>query len=156
MTKDEYYYIYHTDIGTITIACDTIGITKISFGEILCEAAKKEEVPLIKEAAKQLTEYLQGKRQTFDVALHAEGTEFQKNVWRALTNIPYGETRSYADIAEKIGNPKAVRAVGMANHNNSIAIIVPCHRVIGKNGSLTGYAGGLSLKQKLLHLEQEK
>ena len=84
----------------------------------------------------------------------ARGTEFQQQVWQALTRIPYGQTRSYADIADTIGNPKAVRAVGAANGRNPLAIIVPCHRVIGRDGSLTGYAGGLAIKQFLLNLEQ--
>jgi len=114
----------------------------------------KQETPLIKKAARQFSEYFDGKRKTFDLPLIMRGTAFQKKVWKALQNIPYGKTVSYGEIAAKIGNPKACRAVGMANNRNPISIIVPCHRVIGHNGSLTGYGGGLELKQKLLELEK--
>jgi methylated-DNA-[protein]-cysteine S-methyltransferase len=116
---------------------------------------KVQETHIIKDAAVQITEYFDGKRKTFDLPLNPQGTDFQLRVWKALQNIPYGETRSYADIAAITGNPKAYRAVGMANHHNPIPIIIPCHRVIGANGSLTGYAGGLELKQRLLNLESE-
>jgi len=112
------------------------------------------ETPLIKKAAKQLDEYFKGKRNSFDLPLVLHGKEFQVKVWNALQKIPYGETRSYGEIAAITGNPKASRAVGMANNKNPVAIIVPCHRVIGSSGSLTGYAGGLDLKQKLLELEK--
>lgn len=101
----------------------------------------------------QLTEYFAGERKTFDVALAPAGTEFQMSVWQALTEIGYGETASYADVAARIGNPKASRAVGTANGSNPIAIIVPCHRVIGSDGSLTGFGGGLDSKRFLLQLE---
>lgn len=102
---------------------------------------------------RELTEYFLGKRKQFTVPLHLVGTEFQKKVWRALLEVPYGKTVTYKDIAKKIGNPKALRAVGMANNKNKIPIIVPCHRVIGSDGKLTGYAAGLSIKEKLLKLE---
>ncbi len=104
--------------------------------------------------AEQFSAYFAGRLRTFELPLAARGTEFQQQVWQALTQIPYGQTRSYADIADAIGNPKAVRAVGVANGRNPLAIIVPCHRVIGRDGSLTGYAGGLTIKQFLLNLEQ--
>ena len=113
-----------------------------------------QETSLIQTAASQLQEYLDGKRREFSLPLLLEGTPFQKAVWKALLDIPYGETRSYRDIAETIGNPKAVRAVGMANNRNPISFIVPCHRVIGADGSLVGYGGGLALKQQLLDLEK--
>jgi methylated-DNA-[protein]-cysteine S-methyltransferase len=113
-----------------------------------------KETSLIKETAKQLDEYFNKKRKVFDLPIILHGTEFQVNVWKALQKIPYGETRSYGEIAAKTGNPKASRAVGMANNRNPIPIIIPCHRVIGSNGSLTGYAGGLELKQQLLELEK--
>lgn len=103
---------------------------------------------------KQLNEYLEGSRKLFDVKYKIEGTEFQKKVYKALCDIPYGETRSYKEIAIAIGNEKAVRAVGMANNRNPITIIVPCHRVIGSNGKLVGYAGGLDMKEYLLDLEK--
>jgi len=114
----------------------------------------KKETPLIKKAARQFSEYFDGKRKNFDLPLSIRGTDFQMKVWKALQNIPYGKTVGYGEIAAKIGNPKACRAVGMANNRNPIAIIVPCHRVIGHDGSLTGYGGGLELKQHLLELEK--
>ena len=114
------------------------------------------ETPLIKRAISQLSEYFDGERTSFDLPISPSGTGFQKKVWDALLTIPYGETRSYKDIAVQIGNPKAVRAVGMANNRNPIAIVIPCHRVIGHNGSLTGYGGGLDVKAYLLELEKMK
>ena len=114
---------------------------------------EKKESALIKKAGKQLGEYFAGKRRSFDLPLYFVGTDFQKKVWNALLTIPYGETRSYGEIAAQIGNPKASRAVGMANNRNPISIICPCHRVIGADGSLTGYGGGLRTKQFLLDLE---
>jgi methylated-DNA-[protein]-cysteine S-methyltransferase len=115
---------------------------------------EKKETPLIKKAARQFGEYFKGKRKSFNLPLTMQGTDFQMKVWNALKKIPYGKTISYGELAAMIGNPKACRAVGMANHNNPIAIIVPCHRVIGHDGSLTGYGGGLELKQQLLELEK--
>lgn len=106
-------------------------------------------------AFSQVREYLDGKRTGFDFPYKLSGTEFQIKVWKALCDIPYGETRSYKDIAETIGNSKAGRAVGMANHRNPMCIVVPCHRVIGTNGKLMGYAGGLDMKKRLLELEQK-
>ena len=111
------------------------------------------ETPLLSEGKRQVLEYLAGQRRVFDLPLAPRGTEFYRSVWRALEAIPYGETRSYRDIAQAVGRPKAVRAVGQANHNNPIPIIIPCHRVVGANGSLTGYGGGLDLKERLLRLE---
>jgi len=112
-----------------------------------------DETPLLTEAAQQLSDYFAGHRRTFDLPLAPKGTDFQQSVWRALTEIPYGETRSYGEIAKALGNPNASRAVGMANHRNPIPIIIPCHRVIGADGSLTGYGGGLPRKKYLLALE---
>jgi methylated-DNA-[protein]-cysteine S-methyltransferase len=109
---------------------------------------------LFKECFKQLTEYFSKKRTKFNLKIKLVGTKFQKEVWKALSKIPYGHTVSYKEVAEKIKNPKAIRAVGLANKNNPLPIIIPCHRVIGKNGKLTGYAGGLELKEKLLNLEK--
>ena len=114
---------------------------------------EKMETPLLKEASKQLTEYFDRKRKKFDLPLALNGTEFQVKTWKALQSIPYGKTCSYGDLAKKIGNPKASRAVGNANNRNPLHIIVPCHRVIGSNGSLTGYAAGLDVKRLLLDLE---
>jgi methylated-DNA-[protein]-cysteine S-methyltransferase len=104
---------------------------------------------------RQLREYFQGKRTAFDLRLHPKGTPFQKAIWKALLDIPYGQTRSYGDIAKAAGRPKAVRAVGLANGRNPLPIIVPCHRVIGANGRLVGYGGGLPVKQALLDRERE-
>lgn len=114
----------------------------------------ENQSPLIIYAFKQLEEYFNGKRKYFNLPLYFEGTDFKIKVWKALLTIPYGETRSYAEISEQIGKSKAYRAVGMANRLNNICIVIPCHRVIGKNGSMTGYfAGGIKIKQYLLELE---
>lgn len=107
-----------------------------------------------KLAKKQLDEYFSGTRKTFNLPIEITGTAFQKRVWTALCDIPYGETRSYKEIAMAIGNGKAARAVGMANNKNPVTIVIPCHRVIGSNGRLVGYAGGLAMKEKLLELER--
>ena len=116
---------------------------------------EEKETKLLKEAEKQLEEYFSLKRKQFNLPYKQEGTTFMKKVWNALQEIPYGETRSYKQIAEKIGNPKAVRAVGMANNKNKIPIMIPCHRVIGSNGKLVGYALGLDVKKYLLDLESK-
>lgn len=115
----------------------------------------KKETELIKNAKKQLDEYFAGIRKEFDIPIKLEGTDFQIKVWKELLKIPYGEICTYLDIAKRIGNPKGSRAVGMANNKNKIMIIVPCHRVIGSNKKLVGYAGGLDVKEKLLKLEKE-
>lgn len=147
-------FFYDTPIGRIGIAENGKGITDIFFATAESpKDAALEETELLNDAAKQLTDYLAGKRKDFELPLSPEGTEFQKAVWEALLTIPYGETRTYKQIAEQIGNPKACRAVGMANNKNPISIIVPCHRVIGSNGRLVGYGGGLEVKKKLLELE---
>ena len=109
---------------------------------------------MIKECFKQLKEYFEGSRREFDLPIEMNGTQFQKKVWKELLKIPYGETRSYKDIAISIGNEKACRAIGMANNKNHIPIIIPCHRVIGSNGKLVGYAGGIDIKEKLLNIEK--
>ncbi len=114
---------------------------------------RDDQCPVLRETARQLGEYFDGKRQRFELALDFAGTEFQRQVWAALLAIPFGETRSYSDIARQLGNPRAVRAVGAANGRNPISIIAPCHRVIGASGNLTGFAGGLAAKQYLLALE---
>lgn len=150
-----YFKTYDTVIGKIIIEESEEKISRI---EIVNGTekfdGKEEETELINKTYKELDEYFRCKRKTFDIPLKIEGTEFQKKVWNALLEIPYGETRSYLEIAKRIGNPKASRAVGMANHNNKIIIIIPCHRVIGSNKKLIGYAGGLDVKEKLLKLEQ--
>ena len=147
------FYDYDTPVGKLYIEAEDDYLTRISFFELF---GKRLETPVIKETYKQLSEYFAKKRKTFDIPLKLEGTEFQKAVWHALMKIPYGKTVSYLDIARAAGNPKAARAVGMANNKNKIPIVIPCHRVIGTNGSLTGYAGGLEIKKKLLELEKQQ
>ncbi len=120
----------------------------------LGELEQRHDHPMLQRTAAQLQEYFAGQRQQFDLELDFAGTDFQVQVWHALLTIPFGETRSYLDIATQLGNPKAVRAVGAANGRNPISIIAPCHRVIGSSGSLTGFAGGLPAKQYLLNLER--
>ena len=145
------FYDYNTKFGKIFIEADDDFVTQISFSK-LCR--KKLETPIIKETFTQLEEYFKGKRKTFNLPLKLEGTDFQKSVWKALLTIPYGKTATYKDIAKIIGNEKASRAVGMANNKNKLLILIPCHRIIGSNGNLTGYAGGLEIKQQLLSLEK--
>jgi methylated-DNA-[protein]-cysteine S-methyltransferase len=122
---------------------------RVRLGELVEDA----DHPVLREAERQLDEYFAGQRTEFSIALDMAGTDFQTQVWRALLTIPFGETRSYADIARQIGNPKACRAVGAANGRNPLSIIAPCHRAIGSNGALTGFAGGLDAKRFLLALE---
>jgi len=157
---DTIYYDYETPIGKIIIACLNSAIIAVALKEKSSSFSEGQGLykatTLSNQAARQLNEYFKGKRQKFDLPLAPIGTSFQQKVWKALQRISYGETKSYKQIAEGIGNPLASRAVGMANHNNPIMIIVPCHRVIGSSGKLVGYAGGLSLKQYLLDLENEK
>lgn len=119
----------------------------------LAPVSEDKNHPVLLEAERQLKDYFSGKRKSFSVKLDFKGTEFQKKVWAALLTIPFGETRSYGQIAEQMKNPKAVRAVGAANGKNPISIIAPCHRVIGSTGKLTGFAGGLEAKARLLALE---
>lgn len=121
----------------------------------LAELIEQVNHPILLETQKQLREYFAGTRQQFDLPLDFEGTVFQKKVWQALLSIPFGETRSYRDIAQQVGNIKAVRAVGAANGKNPISIIAPCHRVVGVNGKLVGFAGGLNNKEILLGLEKQ-
>lgn len=116
---------------------------------------KEKDTKLLLKAKKELEEYFEGKRKKFDLPLEQEGSDFQKKVWKALEKIPYGETRTYKQVAKMVGNEKASRAVGMANNKNNIPIIIPCHRVIGSNGKLVGYALGLDMKQYLLDLESK-
>lgn len=160
-------YIYDTKLGKILIADDGQSITKVALINLECNSDRNQitelfpeyqliETELIKEAANQLMEYLEGNRREFTVKLDPQGTEFQRKVWDALKAIPYGETRSYKQIAQVVGNEKASRAVGMANHNNPIICMIPCHRVIGTNGSMVGYAVGIPVKEQLLNMEKER
>ena len=151
----KYCWQYELPVGQVTIAETREAISHLVYnGETRLSGYEAKETTLIKETAKQLNEYFSGKRRSFDLPLCLSGTPFQKSVWTALQTIPYGETRSYGQIAMQIGNPKAARAVGMANNRNPVSVIVPCHRVIGADGSLTGYGGGLHIKRCLLELEQ--
>ena len=152
------YRSIDSPIGPLLIAGDDNGLRFLLFSrgrhEVKPEPEWEEDRGLLKEPVKQLNAYFAGKLRHFDVPLAPEGTPFQSQVWRALCDIPYGETTSYGALAKQIGNPKAVRAVGLANGSNPISIIIPCHRVIGSNGSLVGYGGGLPIKQALLALER--
>lgn len=147
-------------IGPLTIAGDRDGtVTHLRMdGQAHAPLARDSWIPSAQAfdvAARQLREYFEAGRRTFDFPLSLQGTPFQLRVWEALRSIPYGETASYAEIAAVVGNPAACRAVGLANGRNPIAIVVPCHRVVGKSGSLTGYGGGLERKEALLTLERE-
>ncbi|CAM2978444.1 methylated-DNA--[protein]-cysteine S-methyltransferase [Hathewaya histolytica] len=155
-----YYARYNSIIGELYIIVDEKGLKRIelckeNFQAYLSKNKDiKENTLACNEIIKQLEEYFKGERKTFELSISLEGTEFRKKVWRALMKIPYGETRSYSDIAIDIENPNSVRAVGGANRSNPIPIIIPCHRVIGKNGSLTGYLGDkMEIKRRLLEIE---
>jgi len=145
-----YSQTMNSPMGKVTVTADHQGVTSVAFG-----VAQRAEQPsdVTNSAVSQLTSYFAGSLKHFDLPLSQQGTAFQKQVWSALCEISYGQTASYSDIANRINNPKAVRAVGMANGRNPIAIIVPCHRIIGANGTLTGYAGGIDKKHALLQLE---
>ena len=142
-----------TVLGPIKISEVDGFITELLFVKDTNEISDKQKTPLLEEAEKQIKEYLDGTSKGFDLPLAAKGTEFQKTVWEALHRIPYGETRSYKQIAAMIGRPDAARAVGMANGKNPILLLTPCHRVVGSDGKLIGYAAGLEIKEKLLELE---
>jgi O-6-methylguanine DNA methyltransferase len=157
---------FDSPIGTLRIASTEVGLAYLGlpgsggrgFAGWLARAAKgaRRETAFApnREAIRQILEYLEGKRTDFDLALDLRGTPFQNQVWHALLQIPYGVTRSYAEIARAVGNPAAVRAVGTANGSNPVALVVPCHRVIASGGKLGGYGGGLDLKRRLLAMEQ--
>jgi methylated-DNA-[protein]-cysteine S-methyltransferase len=155
-----YYTYYNSEICQLILVGDENGLSHIHMNtderkrtfEILDEWI--EDVDFFADTIKQLESYISGERREFDIVLNPSGTAFQKQVWDKLITIPYGEVRSYKEIAIMIGNEKASRAVGMANGKNPIPIIIPCHRVIGSNGGLTGYAFGLAIKEKLLDLEK--
>lgn len=140
----------NSPVGILTLTCGNDALTGLYFGRI---GQAENGGAVLREAERQLCAYFAGRLRAFDLPLAPSGTPFQLDVWRALSDIPYGETRSYGDIARAVNRPKAFRAVGMANHMNPISIIVPCHRVVGADGSLTGYGGGLEIKRFLLRLE---
>jgi len=149
-------FYYQTDIGKIGIAENNNLIINLYFEANIPDSDVFiiKETEVLNKAGKQLNEYLHGLRKEFTVPLSPQGTDFMKKVWYELCKIPYGETRSYKEIAETIDNSKAYRAVGLANNKNPIPIFIPCHRVIGANGSLVGYAGGTEVKKHLLELEK--
>ncbi|MDR4434336.1 methylated-DNA--[protein]-cysteine S-methyltransferase [Bacillus tequilensis] len=157
-----YYTTAETPLGELFIAEEDDQITRLFLSQEdwmdwreTVQDTERKETPYLAEAKKQLHEYFTGERKTFSLPLSQKGTPFQQKVWEALAMIPYGESRSYADIAEAVGSPKAVRAVGQANKRNDLPIFVPCHRVIGKNSSLTGYAGSKTdIKAFLLNIER--
>jgi len=147
------YAVIDTPLGPVTLASNEKGLAALHFGNhVPPDGIVDNEANGI--FIQQIDQYFHGQRKDFDCPLDFSGTPFQVAVWRELMKIPYGKTCSYGEIANKLGKPGASRAVGMANHQNQIAIVIPCHRVLGQDGSLTGYAGGLHLKQQLLSLER--
>ncbi|AOE86236.1 methylated-DNA--[protein]-cysteine S-methyltransferase [Pseudomonas sp. TCU-HL1] len=154
------HYRYHdSPIGPLLLAGDDSGLKLLHMDAAQpweLDAAWQPAQKQLDEAFRQLDRYFQGRLKRFELRLAPRGTAFQQTVWQALQGIPYGQTTSYSELAERIGNPKSVRAVGTANGANPIAIVIPCHRVIGRDGSLTGYAGGLERKALLLKLEGVK
>ncbi len=155
-----YCWIDETPVGRILIAGTEAGLHHVSFQDahfssesVQIEEDWTEDSRFLRDAVRQLNDYFAGKRKQFELMLAPQGTDFQKKVWSALCDVPFGKTASYGHIAAAIGNPNASRAVGLANGQNPIAIVIPCHRIIGKSGRLTGYGGGLDRKQTLLDLE---
>ena len=151
----KYARVIQSPIGPLTLVEEDAALTELRFGNET-QGLLPGDTPLLREAAAQLAEYFSGRRRAFDLPLRPKGTPFQLRCWDALLQIPFGETRSYGQQAAMIGNPKACRAVGMANHHNPLPVLIPCHRVVGANGSLTGYGGGLSIKKTLLQIERMK
>ena len=153
------YEIYDSIIGKLYIVVSDKGVERVAldeeeFNKYIDKNNIKEDKEICKETVKQLDEYFNKKRKTFNLPINIETTEFRKSVYNELVKIPYGQTRSYSDIAKSINNEKAVRAIGQANRSNNIVIVIPCHRVIGKNGKMVGYAGDkISIKEILLKLE---
>jgi len=155
-----YYSTFESPVGPLLLAGSKAGLLLVSFASgnrpRNVDPEWRPDTTAFVEVVQQLQSYFAGERKNFDLALILEGSDFQKRVWTALRKIPYGETISYKELAEMIGSPRAVRAVGAANGANRIPIIIPCHRVIGNDGSLTGFGGGLPLKKQLLELESHQ
>jgi methylated-DNA-[protein]-cysteine S-methyltransferase len=153
--------VIQSPVGRLTLVASELGLVAILWENDnprrvpLADVVESDSHPVLLETERQLQEYFAGRRREFALPLDFRGTEFQRRVWSALLTIPYGQTRSYAQIAQQIGCPAAVRAVGAANGRNPLSIIAPCHRVVGSNGKLTGFAGGLETKAQLLALERE-
>jgi methylated-DNA-[protein]-cysteine S-methyltransferase len=152
MQQEFRFAVMDSPIGPITLSSTEKGLAGVHFGAAIPPEGIIDE-SVHRSAIQQLTEYFEGKRTVFELPLDLHGTQFQKAVWNKLQSIPYGETCSYGEIARSLGKPGAARAVGMANHDNPVAVVVPCHRVVGSDGSLTGYAGGLDVKKRLLAIE---
>ena len=148
-----HYQHFDSPIGTLRLLARDGALVRIEFENGLRDDGIEQDDPVLAETAHQLQQYFAGERTDFDLPLRAEGTDFQRQVWNALSDIPFGELRSYRDIATSIGRDKAVRAVGAANGANPIPIVVPCHRVVGSDGTLTGFGGGLPAKKRLLAIE---
>jgi methylated-DNA-[protein]-cysteine S-methyltransferase len=151
-------YKMSSPIGALYLVASPQGLQGIYWEKQSAKLVKsldrsRAEERILDDAGRQLTEYFEGRRKSFDIPLDVEGTVFQRQVWQELSRIPFGKTVSYSDVAKKIKNPRAVRAVGSANGKNPVCIIVPCHRVIAANGTIGGYAGGIGIKQQLLKLE---
>ena len=155
-----YFTQIESPLGPLLLAADDVGLRQIEFAKGTRAAqpdpAWREDGALLKQPIRQLRAYFAGELENFDLPLAPEGTTFQLGVWHRLSEIPYGQTISYGELARRIGNPNASRAVGLANGANPIPIVIPCHRVIGSNGKLTGYGGGLPIKEKLLALERRQ
>ena len=147
------FCLFDTPVGQMALAGEGDAISRLYLPGLPLPRLASRETPLLARGREELLEYLAGARRDFDLPLAPQGTPFQQRVWAALREIPYGQTRSYRELAQAAGSPRGYRAVGMANHRNPIPILIPCHRVVGADGSLTGYAGGLELKRKLLELE---
>lgn len=139
-----------TPVGRLLLCTDGDALTEIRFN---AKEVRTDASPVLEQAERELNEYFAGKRKAFSVPVSPKGTPFQRRIWDALRGIPYGETVSYGEVARRIGSPRACRAAGMANHKNPIPIVIPCHRVIGADGGMTGYGGGLEIKRRLLELE---
>jgi methylated-DNA-[protein]-cysteine S-methyltransferase len=158
MTRTVWFTEIESPAGPLRLAADAEGLRRLDF--LSSPHARPRHADWVADPARladavdELRAYFEGRRRDFSMKLAPEGTEFQRGVWRRLCEIPYGETISYAELATRVGNPKASRAVGLANGQNPIAIVIPCHRVIGKSGKLVGYGGGLPLKERLLALER--
>lgn len=150
----KYIQYFDSKIGRTGVVEQNGKICKVQINKPINKEFIQKSTPLLEEAIKQLKEYFAGTRKQFELPIYLEATEFKKQVWEELLKIPYGTTATYKQIAQRIGRPKAARAVGMANHDNPIPVIIPCHRVIGANGKLTGYALGLEMKEELLGLER--
>ena len=150
------FWMFDTLLGTMAVGEEDGYINRVYLPNSPMPRLMPHKTPLLERVQEQITEYFDGRRQEFDLPLTFAGTDFQKKVWHALTEIPYGETVTYGALAERIGCPGGARAVGAANHCNPLPILVPCHRVVGAGGNLTGYAGGVEMKKALLELEQGK